>query len=239
MKVRKMPRGPLTSLLMLLLISSTVAGPMFKLSETEFDWGRTCQHATVSHRFWIESIGDDTLVITKIVPGCGCTKAPLRDSILAPGQKTPLDIFFSTKSYSGKVKKVTYFETNANDLKTRLRIRAELLPKPDSARPIYISPIKVDISQFRPKPRTKSKFFIINADTVDYALTLIDHADHIFDLDWPDSVKAGDSVKVAITLHEDSLDFEFDHSVTFQISDEMYTRYSVPIRRMIRIKEER
>lgn len=225
--------------LMLFIVGgSVVAGPRFEVSEFEYDWGKTCQHATVSHRFWIESTGDDTLVITKIAPGCGCTKAPIEDSVLAPGEKTPLDLFFSTKSYRGIVEKVPYFETNINDQRTYLRIKAELIPEPESMRPVYPSPYKVDVSQFRPTPpRTKTKFYIVNPSEQDYNLTLVNHPERVFAVDMPATVAAGDSARVIIDVKDEYIEQEFNHSLTFSIDDELNSRFTVPIERMLRIKK--
>jgi hypothetical protein len=225
---------------MLSAAGASLAAPKPYMGETEFDFGRTAQHGTVSHRFWIENVGDETLEITKVVPGCGCTKAPLLDSVLAPGQKTPLDIFFSTKSFRGIVKKVPYFETNLGEQKFYIKITAELLPDVELDQPIFARPAKVDISQFRPTPpRDKAKFYIHNVDSVDHRLTLIDYAEHAFEVEFPEKVSAGDSVRVVIRLLEDALDTEFDHSVTFSIDGEGEEdiRYSVPIQRKMRVKD--
>ena len=223
---------------LLLVASPVLAGPMIKMAERRFDFGRTSQNATISHRFWIENVGDDTLVITRVVPGCGCTRAPLLDSVLAPGRKTALDIYFSTKGYLGQVKKVPYFETNIGDEKIMLTIESELVPRPDTLRPVYVSPYKVDVSQYRPTPvRDKAKFYICNPDTIDYHLTLEDHAAQVFDVEMPELVKANDSARVAITVHPDYLDKEFEESLTFSIDSPVKIRYTVPIKRMLRIKE--
>lgn len=228
----------LMGLMLIVASGSVVAGPMFEVSEYEYDWGKTCQHATVSHRFWIESTGDDTLVITKIIPGCGCTKAPIRDSVLAPGEKTPLDLFFSTKSYRGIVEKAPYFETNIDDRKVYMRIKAELIPEPESMRPVYPSPYKVDVSQFRPTPpRTKTKFYIVNPSETDYNLTLVDHPEYVFSVEMPEIVRAGDSARVVIDVKEEYIEQEFEHSLTFSIDDEQNSRFSVPVERMLRIKK--
>ncbi|MFH1686147.1 MAG: DUF1573 domain-containing protein [bacterium] len=237
----KMTRNAvLLSLTLIAFVAGTApAGPMLKLSERQFDWGRTCQNATVSHRFWIESTGDDTLVITKVVPGCGCTRAPLLDSILAPGEKTPLDIFFSTKSYRGKVSKSPYLETNIGDEKIYLKILSELSPQPDTLRPIFCNPHKVDVSQFRPNPpRRIAGFWIHNAGDRDYKITLIDHAAEAFEVKLPELVAAGDSVEVKLRVTDESLEQEFDHSITFSIDDDSATRYTVPVRRELRYMKD-
>lgn len=43
--------------------------PKISLSETFWDFGRTPQHSSVSHTFWIKNIGGDTLRIIKVKSG--------------------------------------------------------------------------------------------------------------------------------------------------------------------------
>lgn len=48
----------------------TKAGPpKISLSETFWNFGRTPQHSSVSHIFWIKNIGGDTLRIIKVKSG--------------------------------------------------------------------------------------------------------------------------------------------------------------------------
>ncbi len=54
---------------LLLTVASIQGAPRMELPETEFNFGYAPQNSKVSHVFWIHSVGDDTLRITKIVPG--------------------------------------------------------------------------------------------------------------------------------------------------------------------------
>ena len=84
-------------LLIILSVSLSLnAAPQIQIPETTFNFGKAPQRAVVSHVFWIKSVGTDTLVIKKVIPGCGCTKAPLKDSVLAPGDSTSLEIILAT-----------------------------------------------------------------------------------------------------------------------------------------------
>jgi len=222
---------------MLAVTASVQAGPAIEISEDSFDFGRTSQHAVVSHRFTISSVGDDTLRITNVVTGCGCTRAPLTDSIIAPGGQTTLELFFSTKSYRGLVSKTTYLETNVGEAKEYIKVSTELLPDPDTVMPIHLSPARLDVSQFKPTVRQKARFYIHNKDSVDYQITLIDHADHVFDVTLPEVVKAHDSAWGGVILHDEAIGTEFEHSLTFEINDANRTRYSLPVKRMYRVKE--
>ncbi|MEA3297871.1 MAG: DUF1573 domain-containing protein [candidate division Zixibacteria bacterium] len=219
------------------LASFTVARPMISIPEHTFDFGRVAQHAVVSHRFLIKSVGEDTLRITKVIPGCGCTKAPLKDSVLAPGDSTTLEILFSTKSYRGFLSKRPYLETNISEEKVYLKIKSELLDEPRKSKPVSLLPYKLDVSQFKPKPRLMADFRIINKDTVDYEIRLVDYADHLFDVTLPAVVKAGDSARGIVNVHESAIKTEFEHSLTFEINDKNKTRYSLPIVRKYRVRD--
>lgn len=43
--------------------------PRIMISETEFDFGRVGQGASVAHVFWIKNVGADTLRIQDVKPG--------------------------------------------------------------------------------------------------------------------------------------------------------------------------
>lgn len=212
------------------------SGPAVQIPDPTFDFGKVCQGARVAHTFWIKSVGDDTLRITKVVPGCGCTKAPLRDSVVAPGDSTELDIFFSTKSYRGHVTKKPYLETNAGEEKVYVKIRAELLPEPDAVMPLSLSPYNLDVSQFSQKPRRKGKFLILNKSDDDYEITLVDWSRKHFDVELPKKVKAGETVEGMVAVHKEAVETEFEQSLTFEINDEAHTRYTLPVKRMYRVK---
>ena len=210
-------------------------GPRISLSESNFNFGKTAQYADVSHTFWIKSVGDETLHITKVIPGCGCTKAPLTDSILAPGDSAALEIIFSTKSYRGYVSKKPYLETNISDEKVYLRIDAELRPQPDSEfYPIKITPFKIDVSQFSDKVRRKAKFTIENLSGQDLELTMIDNDNKKFTISLPKKIKAGEIAEGMIDVLESEINTEFNQSITFELNDSANSRYSLPVRRIIR-----
>jgi hypothetical protein len=54
---------------LLLMAGSVLGAARMELPVKEFDFGYTPQNSKVSYSFWIHSVGDDTLRITKVVPG--------------------------------------------------------------------------------------------------------------------------------------------------------------------------
>ncbi len=227
---------PVALLLILGAVAGAWAGPQLYMPETEFNFGKVCQKSLVSHSFWIYSIGDDTLRILKVIPGCSCTQAPLLDSVLAPGDSTRLDIFFSTHSYRGYVTKKPSFTTNAPDRQTVLTIYSELEPEPDSTFPLVLKPSHLDVSQFTETPRRKATFEIVNRDKQDYTLDLIDFPVDYYSVDMPKMVRAGETVEGTITVKEPVLKSDWQRSLTFKINDKDETRYTLPVKRMYKIK---
>ena len=208
----------LAGVMVLLPVLSVLAGPAVEIPEPLFDFGRVCQKAQVAHIFWIKSVGDDTLRITRIESGCGCTKAPIGDSMIAPGDSTALEIFFSTKSYRNKVSKRPYLETNAGENKVYVKISAVLVPVPDTVMPISLKPYNLDISQFTTKPRRRARFLIENKSDQDYELTMIDWSRQHFDVKLPEQVKAGETADGMVIVHEDMIEAEFEQSLTRPLS---------------------
>lgn len=56
-------------LLVLLAAGSLAAAPRLTIPESTFNFGFVPQNSKISHDFWLESTGDDTLKILKVVPG--------------------------------------------------------------------------------------------------------------------------------------------------------------------------
>ncbi len=49
--------------------SQAEAAPHLTIKESKFNFGYVPQHSKVTHRFWLYNTGDDTLRITKVIPG--------------------------------------------------------------------------------------------------------------------------------------------------------------------------
>ena len=232
--------------LLLLLITGLTLGlaasgstqPAVQLSEPGFNFGKTAQHAIITHTFWIKSTGTDTLRITHVEPGCSCTEAPLADSVLAPGDSVALEILFSTRSYRGFVSKRPYIETNASADKLYLRIDCELVAEDTAFYPIQIGPVHVDVSQFNKLPRRKAKFSVTNKSDKVYDIQVIDDKGKDFDIQLPKQIKGGETLEGFVEVHDNALEKGVEQSVTFQINDDTATRFTIPVKRMYRVKPD-
>lgn len=226
----------ISTVLLFTFVISVFAGPAVEVSPSSFNFGKTIQRSKVSHTFWIKSTGDENLIITDIEPGCGCTKAPIEDTIVAPGDSTALEIILSTKSYRGYLSKRPYFKTNVpNDDKHELRIDAELIPNPEDIGPILSDPPQIDVSQFTEKPRRKAKFKLLNKADKELKLNLIDTAGKKFVVELPASIPANSTVEGTIIVNEDMIETEFEQSFTIMVDDDFATRISIPVQRTFRV----
>ena len=55
--------------LVLLVFSLGQAAPHLSIREPVFDFGYVPQHSKISHVFWLQNTGNDTLKILKVQPG--------------------------------------------------------------------------------------------------------------------------------------------------------------------------
>lgn len=225
-----------TILFSLFLISPEVlAAPQIQIPEATFNFGKVSQHVKISKTYWLKSIGDDTLKILTLIPGCGCTQIPLDDSVLAPGDSTSFEVQFATQAYNGFVTKKPYLTTNAGPDNVYLEFNAEVVVDSTLFIPIRLNPYKLDVSQFTFEPRRKASGWVMNTSDKDLQLTMIDDQGKNFTVELPKIVKAHDSAKVTVTVNENALAKEFEQSVTFEVNNETNSRFSLPVQRMYRL----
>jgi hypothetical protein len=217
--------------------SVVMAGPKAKVTDDTMDFGKVMQGATLTHTFWVKSVGDQKLIITKTDPGCGCTQMPIEDSVLAPGDSTPIHITLSTKGFIGNIAKRPSFETNDGTGVNYLKMFADVLTDMQMAGSVILNPPRVDVSQFTVKPRRKAKFSIVNHSKMDVNVAVVDSAFKSFDVETPKVVKAGDSAEAQIVVHEDAVKSGFLQSVTFEFTGDERIRWSLPVQRLYRPKD--
>ena len=209
------------------------AVPRLTLPETVFNFGFCPQNSDVSHKFWLISTGDQPLVISNVIPGCSCTKAPLEKNLLAIGDSTQLDIIFSTKTSLGRVSKTPTIQTNEGPPDKRLQIIATIVSQPDSTFPLVIQPYKLDVSQKTDNIIDRIEFGIRNVSDEDLTVELVSSADDYFHVELPTVIKPGEIGKGKLILHKSALGKPFQKSFTIKAGDEDGSRFTIPVKRTI------
>ncbi|SYZ73482.1 conserved exported hypothetical protein [Candidatus Zixiibacteriota bacterium] len=214
---------------------SASASPRLVIPDSTFNFGFVPRNARVSHIFWLHSLGVDTLKILKVDPGCGCTRAPLGKSELAPGDSTALEIIFSTGYYSGWLTKHPGLLTNEGSDVRLLDFAANIVVKPDSTSPVIFEPYKFELPPFENKTRPSLNFAVRNVSGQPLEMTLVDFPPGMFKINYPKKIKPGESAagKIEITKNFDGKDFA--KSITFQMNDKEKTRFTIPVTGAIRV----
>ena len=158
----------------------------------------------------------------------------MEKTAIAVGDSTKLEIIFSTRKYRSTVKKSPRIQTNEGGTEKRVRMSVTMTERPDSTYPVINTPYKVDMSQFTEKKVTRKKLEIANVSDEDLQISLVAWAKEYFDVKMPKSVRAGKTVEAEIVLHEDVYDKSFDKSLTFELSDEKHSRFTIPVKRTVR-----
>lgn len=219
-----------------LMIAATnlSAAPKLSVAEDLFNFGYAPQNAKIGHDFWLNSVGDDTLRILKVIPGCGCTKAPLEKDAVAAGDSTRMEILFSTGHYRNRVEKHPRVQTNEGDGNRVLTIVATVVDRPDSTYPVIITPYKIDLSQFGEKRVDKATFSITNVSEDDLNLSMVWAKSDYFTVTLPGSIGPGETAQGTIALTEKGKTISFENSFTLQLSDMAGSRFTVPVKRSMR-----
>ena len=224
--------------MILLLASVCTAGPKLEISEPEFSFGKMVQYGTGTHVYWLKSVGDDTLRVLQIWPGCGCTQIPLEDSTIAPGDSARFEIIFKSGAFRGFVTKTPNLRTNASPDRVYLKFHAEIDLQPDKTTPLRMDPPKIDVSQFSSKTRRRASMKLINVTDDDFTIAPLDTTRKSFVIHLPEVVKAGDTAKVVVIVNEDAVETDFEQSITFDAtSTDRRQRYTLPIKRVYRPKD--
>lgn len=99
----------------LLVVALADTGPLAKITEKDFDFGRVMQGHKVMHEFAIQNSGDADLVLQRIAPSCGCTAAAVSSSTIKPGASEKVRVTFDTAGMYGSKTKTVHVVTNARE----------------------------------------------------------------------------------------------------------------------------
>jgi hypothetical protein len=200
------------------------------IEETTFDFGYIPGGEVVSHSYYLQSRGTDSLKILKVQPGCGCTKAPLKKDVVAVGDSAEVELVFtSNKGGHGPVSKSATVTCNDNDRGSfQLTFKGKTYDYPDSLQPLTLSDATIKMNS-----TTKSKearLTVKNVSKSNVKLNLVSWPSNYLTINIPDSeIKPGKEKEIKIRVNPQVNDEEFRKSFTFAINDSAGTRYTVPV----------
>jgi hypothetical protein len=135
-----------------------------QLTQESFDFGHVAQNTRVTHSYVLKNTGTDTLFINKVHATCGCTSAPLTKDKLAPGERVPIDVTFSSGKMSGHVRKtVTIYSSDGKQPQTSLDFTATVGALPNVV--TYEPGGGIDLSRFASGASAQGKVALTNLGT--------------------------------------------------------------------------
>ncbi len=76
-------------------------------------------------------------------------------------------------------------------------------------------------------------FEIRNVSDEDLKIKMISYASEYFEVDLPKKIKAGEAAKAKVKLRKEVLRKSFEKSFTFELSDEVKSRFTIPVKRKL------
>ena len=87
-------------------------GPRIQFAEPTFDFGTVDSGTMIKHDYVFTNVGSQTLEVTNVRPGCGCTTANTWDKKVEPGKTGIIPIQFNSAGYGGSVMKTITVSCN-------------------------------------------------------------------------------------------------------------------------------
>jgi hypothetical protein len=196
--------------------------------DSTFDFGYVVQHSISHHTFWLYSTGEDTLKITRIRPGCACTRIPLEKDVIPPGDSVRLDIIFNPESLLGPILRKPTINTYGDTTKRHIQITANVLKKMDDTRPVVIEPYRLFIIQYEDEFADRINFNIKNVSRLRLRAKLIDKPDEL-EITLPGEINPRRFGVGEVRIKRGALDKEFQKSFTIEFNDEEHTRFTIPV----------
>jgi len=92
--------------------ATNALGPRLTFATNEYHFGKVTAGTLVKYVFMVSNAGDQTLVISKVTPGCHCTTAGDWSHQIEPGQTGKIPIQFDSGSFRGDVTKTITVTSN-------------------------------------------------------------------------------------------------------------------------------
>lgn len=216
------------------IVPEQKANARLVIPEPDFRFGYAPQNAKIAHNYWLRNEGPDTVNLIDVRPGCGCTKAPLKTKVLAPGDSTDVELVFSTGLYGSRTTKSATVLADAGNTVPNLTFTAHPTKNVDSLKPFVVIPpmLKLDSVSADGGP---VEVRVRNTSAEPINLKLVSSPDKWFTIDVPSEPIAPNADQVIrVNIIGDIAAEVFNKSFTIEASDTALTRYSVPIQKTTR-----
>jgi hypothetical protein len=137
--------------------TNAAVGPKIQFDSAIYDFGKLKAGAPIKHTFIFTNIGDQTLEIKNVRPGCGCTTAGDWTKKAEPGETGTIPIQVNTANFNGGITKTVTVDSNdPHNGNVMLQIKGTLW------KPIEVTPALAYFSLSEDAPQTTSIVRIVS-----------------------------------------------------------------------------
>lgn len=205
------------------------AGPMVKLAEAEYDFGRVMQGNKVVHEFSIQNAGDADLILQRISPSCGCTGAAVSSSTIKPGTSEKVRVTFDTSGMYGSKAKTVSVQTNSREQpEVILKLRGSVV------RGITAAPERIqfgEVAQGASVATRTQEFALTVTEGTDWQVARVTTGSRFL------SVAAlsaqGATTRYAVTLQPDAPKGEMRERLIVEFKDPNQAAVNIPVTAMV------
>jgi P pilus assembly chaperone PapD len=198
-----------------------------------YDFGSIPRGAIVVHSFVVKNAGQDTLSITNVKPTCGCTTAPLTDSLVAPGEQTDIKATFNTQKFNGRVKKQIYVDSS-DPIKPYLKVSFSAIIN-NPLQTIVSEPSEADFGLVKAGKSSELKVKITNNDSIAANLAIVEEsAPAIVTAGLAKTtIKPGGSTELTLKLQPQDKAETITQSITLEAGNIADSRFTIPWKAVI------
>lgn len=104
-----------------------VEKPVISFEKSIFNFGKIQQKSIVNHTFIFKNKGKATLVIDRVMRGCGCTKVKLSSKEIPAGKDGKLEVELDTEFDEGEItKKIFVYSNDPDHPMVELAVKADV-----------------------------------------------------------------------------------------------------------------
>lgn len=114
-----------------LLAAAAAAQPAMKFNEETHDFGEIIEGKMASYEFQVTNTGDQPLILSNVVPSCGCTTPFWTREPIMPGKTGTIKATYNSAGRPGSFNKTLTVNANATASTFTLKIKGTVVKKED------------------------------------------------------------------------------------------------------------
>ena len=195
------------------------------ISDT-WDFGSMPRGSVVAHAFKFKNVGQDTLIIGKVKPTCGCTTAPLSSNSVPPGGEATITASFDSEKFNGRVSKYIYVDSN-DPIRPYLKISFTATIN-NPLQNIQPTPTEIDFGTVKLGSPAQSTIKILNAEEKAVKLAVVEQSVGATAVLSRSDIPKGDMADLVVNLAPQGFQGVVKQSITLEAENVPGSRFTIP-----------